>query len=335
MARMLTALKNLEARGGRTAESPSLPRALPESRPPQAVEEVPPRVRPVRSATAPPVAVPPIGGTPAPPVDQSAPLELTAHSQTPTILFPLPLGKGRGEGAVSNEATLGLNPLSPGQKTVTPQRSLPLASSPTATSLERNVVRTLGDPLRAQPLVEMAERMRRDAGQTGGRTLLLVGVGKESPAHEAALYASAVLGQHEPVLLIDADLARQSLTDGFDRAAQPGLAELLQKDRSPRESCQPTALAGVSFLPGGGQRHVDLSASGPRLEEVIRRLAAEFSWVLVSGGRTPDLSASALARICDATYFVVQLGAVEAFEAQAALRDFRAAGARVLGCIAT
>src|SRR5262249_43122029 len=206
---------------------------------------------------APPVAVPPIGGTPAPPVDQSAPLELTAHSQTPTILFPLPLGKGRGEGAVSNEATLGLNQLSQEQKTVTPQRSLPLASSPTATPLERNVVRTLGDPLRAQPLVEMAERMRRDAGQTGGRTVLLVGVGKESREHEAALYASAVLGQRERVLLIDADLARQSLTDGFDRAAQPGLAELLQKDRSPRESCQPTALAGVSFLPGGGQRHVD------------------------------------------------------------------------------
>jgi Mrp family chromosome partitioning ATPase len=91
----------------------------------------------------------------------------------------------------------------------------------------------------------------------------------------------------------------------------------------------------LSFLPAGLARHTDLSAAGPRLEETLERLTAEFSCLLIDGGRTGDLAATALARQADATYLVVQLGAVETSEAQAALRDFRAAGARVLGSIAT
>jgi len=57
--------------------------------------------------------------------------------------------------------------------------------------------------------------------------------------------------------------------------------------------------------------------------------------VLIDGGRTPDRGVSALAPLADATYFVVQLGAVETFAAQAALRELRSLGARVLGSIAT
>ena len=56
--------------------------------------------------------------------------------------------------------------------------------------------------------------------------------------------------------------------------------------------------------------------------------------LLIDGGRATDSSASTLARMADATYLVVQLGTVEASEAQSALAALRAAGARVLGCIA-
>jgi Mrp family chromosome partitioning ATPase len=185
-------------------------------------------------------------------------------------------------------------------------------------------------------LLDLAERIRRDVEQAGGKTVLLVGVGPESSSHETALYAAAALGQRMGnVLLIDADVSRQPLSVGLERAQQPGLADLLPSQESPRFSCRPTALNGLSLLPSGRTRHVDLSASGSRLEELLRQLSGDFSLVILDGGRTADLAASALARLCDATYFVVQLGAVEAAEAQNALRDFRAAGARVLGCIAT
>jgi Mrp family chromosome partitioning ATPase len=94
-----------------------------------------------------------------------------------------------------------------------------------------------------------------------------------------------------------------------------------------------TATANVLFLPAGRLPHVDLSVSS--VEELLPQMVEEFACVLIDAGRTCDPAAASLARVADATYFVVQLGAIETNEAQAALRDFRAAGARVLGAIAT
>ncbi len=68
---------------------------------------------------------------------------------------------------------------------------------------------------------------------------------------------------------------------------------------------------------------------------MLQTLESEYRLVLIDGGRTSELAAATLARLSDATYFVIRLGQTEASLAQAAVRDFRAAGARVLGCIAT
>jgi Mrp family chromosome partitioning ATPase len=183
----------------------------------------------------------------------------------------------------------------------------------------------------------MAERLRRDIVQYECKTLVFVGIGPASTTQETILYAATLLAEREQqsVLLIDADPARRSLTTGLEFETQRGLTELLSSDDQPRNYCQLTAVGRLSFLPAGLARHTDLSAAGPPLELTLEKLAAEFSCLLIAGGTTSDLAATALARQADATYLVVQLGAVEASEAQAALRDFRAAGARVLGCIAT
>src|SRR5262249_27111498 len=116
---------------------------------------------------------------------------------------------------------------------------------------------------------------------------------------------------------------------------EEGLTELLQNNATPRASCRPTAVSGLSFLPAGLSRHVDLTTTGNRLDAICKQLVTDFSFVLIDGGRSAGWAAAVLARLAEATYFVVQLGAVEMGSAQAALRDFRAAGARVLGCIAT
>jgi Mrp family chromosome partitioning ATPase len=68
---------------------------------------------------------------------------------------------------------------------------------------------------------------------------------------------------------------------------------------------------------------------------VVQTLEARYRLVLIDGGRTSDPAAATLARLSDATYFVVRLGETGVAAAQAAVSDFRAAGARVLGCIAT
>jgi Mrp family chromosome partitioning ATPase len=202
--------------------------------------------------------------------------------------------------------------------------------------MEHAVHRMLSDPHRAQPFEQLAERLLRDAEQTHSKTLLLVGVGEESSTHETLVHAAALLAEKKgSVLIIDADLARRPLSEGLEYGQERGVAELVQGDDAHRQRCLPTALAGLSVLPAGLVRHVDLSTAATRMEELLRKTASEFSLVLLDGGRTGDLPAATLARLTDATYFVVQLGAVEASQAQAALRDFRAAGARVLGAIAT
>jgi Mrp family chromosome partitioning ATPase len=204
-------------------------------------------------------------------------------------------------------------------------------------ALEREIRRTLRDRTRALPLEEMAERLQRDILQNECKKLVFVGIGPASTTLETLLYASMLLADAGPksVLLIDADPARQSLTTGLEYAKQSGLTELLANAERPARYCQLTATERLSFLPAGLARHTDLSTAGPRLEQLLEQLASDFSCLLIDGGRTTDLAATALARQTDAAYFVIQLGVVGTSEAQAALRDFRAAGARVLGCIAT
>ena len=91
----------------------------------------------------------------------------------------------------------------------------------------------------------------------------------------------------------------------------------------------------MTFLPAGTQRLADLTSAADRWSRGLGELANDFDLTLIDGGRTGDPAVAALARLADATYVVVQLGVVEASAAQAALRDLRASGARVLGCIAT
>jgi Mrp family chromosome partitioning ATPase len=204
-------------------------------------------------------------------------------------------------------------------------------------ALERQVRRTLSDPARSQPLVQLADRLQREAEQMTSKTLLLVGVGTHSSSHEVLVPIAALLAEKhgERVLLIDADLKRRSLTVGLEHGQASGLAEGLRSNKPLRDQFQATALAGVSLLPAGQGQPADWTADASRLEEILHEAAGQFSLVLVDGGRTPEPAARFLGRLADAVYFVVQLGAVDLSAAQRALADFRAAGARVLGCIAT
>lgn len=319
MARMLQALKNLEARSAKTAGKGWLA---------QLAEKKP--IAPAASAA----------------LLMPAPAEFVsreAHVEGPPPAMVRPQRRADLPPPIHEDFEVPVEPARPARAApakvaeiapASPKPQSPV-SSRKPSSLERQVLKTLGDPARSAPLVQLADRLRRDAEQAMSKTLLLVGVGKSSATHEAALYAAALLAEKhgERVLLIDADLVRRSLTEGLDAKQSPGLAELLRGSAAFRERCQATALAGVSLLPAGPLQ--DLSGAERRMEDILQQAAAEYSLVLIDGGRSSEPAATALARLADATYFVVQLGVVEASEAQAALRDFRAASAKVVGCIAT
>ncbi len=331
---MLQALKNLEARSPRPALGGVLSHLQEQPAAPQDAEPPVPEERPLAKAPLPVFVQAPTVTceSPARGRESLSPID-DPHREVAGDIDSRPPFAAASSPAADRRSQLVGNR---GSRPI--RHSAPrFASGRTPTPLERSVRRTLSDPSRSQPLEDLAAHLARDIEQTGSKTVLWVALGTSSGTHESLLQAAAILAARQTgqTLLIDADLARRPLSLGIECGEEPGLAELVTGDQPARARSRPTAFERLSVLPAGLKRHVDLSAAGARLEELLQELAAEHALVLICGGSSSELSSSALARLADATYFVVQLGAVEANEAQSALRDFRAAGARVLGCIAT
>jgi Mrp family chromosome partitioning ATPase len=271
-------------------------------------------VKPPAAAKAPPAEEQPATDPPAtepPPLLRELPPPLRPALPSPARPAP----SARVEARVESRRSAALEPRPP-------------------TGIERAVRRTLEEPHRREPINELAQRLLQDSQQTGSRTLLVVGIGEGSLTHDTLLHVAALIAEQADVALVDADPARRLLSEQLDAIQRPGLGDLLQGDRQPAELLLPTAFRGLSFLPVGTQPFADLRSAADMLTTQLARLAGGFRLVLVDGGRTGDSAVTTLARACDAAYFVVRLGSVETAQAQQALRDFRAAGARVLGSIA-
>jgi Mrp family chromosome partitioning ATPase len=195
--------------------------------------------------------------------------------------------------------------------------------------------RTLADSARAKPLRDLVDRLKRDMAQTAARTVAFVGATEGSITHETILLAATLLAQRPSgkVLIIDGDASRRSLSEALEYGRDAGFAEWLRGSGTSLTAVRLTATENLSFIPNGLSQASDPLPSG-RLGQVFEDLSDNFACVLVDCGRVGDAGASALACVADATYLVVQLGTVETSAAQAALAQLRAAGARVLGCIA-
>lgn len=203
--------------------------------------------------------------------------------------------------------------------------------------LERQVRWTLNDPVRSQPVVELVDRLNRDLEQISGKVVAFLTLGSEGSLPGPLLPVAVLLADQsgKQVLLVDGDTTRCRLSEGMKCGQQPGLTELLNSGAASKECCVPTATSGLSFLPAGQLRHYDVSSAGAGLEKSLQNLTNEHGCVLIEVGTADSPNAASLARQADATYLVVELGAVETIAARKALNDLRATGARVLGCIAT
>ena len=204
------------------------------------------------------------------------------------------------------------------------------------TLLERAIHRTLAEPETSEPFRQLAERLKADLNEVAGRSILIAGIGEDSQSHSVLLNTAAVLAEAgEPILVIDGDAARRLVTSELELTAGTGLAELAEGKEPESDPICLTTLDNLSVLPMGKSRLPDPATVANRMASLVQSLEEAFRLVLIDGGRASDRAAAGLAKFCDATYFVVHMGQTEVPEAQSALRDFRAAGARLLGCIAT
>src|SRR5438067_2164571 len=232
MARMLQALKNLEAR------SPAKPAPKPKAPPTPPVANLEPAVavvdRPVEPPKAPPVA------PAAHPIAESIDA-LAGHLASLEISIQDPPGR-------FELGPVAATPFSPPSPRIADSDAakppVTVAAPPrTMCEIERLVRRTLGDAARAKPLAALAARLRQDMQQTAAKTLAFVGVGS-SATHDALLYAATLLAEQSSgsVLLVDGDVGRRALSEALEFGRDRGLAELLQTELGAREVCQPTAV---------------------------------------------------------------------------------------------
>jgi Mrp family chromosome partitioning ATPase len=217
-------------------------------------------------------------------------------------------------------------------------KKLPASISATRapSELERRLKRVFSDPVRSRPVTELVDRLIRDMQQSKSKVLAFVGMGTSGDSHLPILQAAMVLAERRSrnVLLVDGDVERRSLSKGLEYGSCPGLGEVIAGKIDIKTGCQPTATKQLLFLPAGQvQSMADVSAA-KACEAAIGQLKSDWDCVLIEAGSADGSAAAALAQSSDATYLVIELGAVETNAAQAALARLRAGAARVLGCIA-
>ena len=211
------------------------------------------------------------------------------------------------------------------------------AASPvrTCTLFEHRIRETLLHPARSRPFADLVQRLRQDFRGSQQRSLLFTGIGLASRGDEMLAHVAALFAQEgERVLLVDADFERTGLTAGFGAGTVGGLHNALANPRTWQDHVVPTTFENLAFL-STGRGNLSSSTAGDALSSLIPKLEAQFPLVLIDGGQSSGSLLMPLARSCDATYFVIRLGTTDAKEAQAALKTFRGAGARVMGCVAT
>jgi hypothetical protein len=373
MSQLLKALRSLETRGApiappaepavqevgnksaaRTAQGASAaaeqparikPRPAPRVKPRRTQTPDPIPIRPLMETLAQTARVPPAkkpDETPAPPATAAA--QALHYTLAPAVV----VNQAALDAGAALARELGVQELATGhclyddypaahevRKTSAPPIAPAASPTRTITLFEHRIRETLLHPARSRPFADLVQRLRQDFRGNQKRSLLFTGIGLASRGDEMLAHVAALFAQEgERVLLIDADFERTGLTAGFGAGTVGGLQNVLIAPRTWQDHVVPTAFENLAFLPTG-RGNLNAATASDALSSLIPKVEAEFPLVLIDGGQSSGSLLAPLARSCDATYFVIRLGTTDAKEAQAALKQFRGAGARVMGCVAT
>lgn len=159
------------------------------------------------------------------------------------------------------------------------------------------------------------------------RTLLVTSaLPAEGKTFVAANLAQVIVRQHERrALLIDADLRWSRLHVNFGTTMKPGLSDYLMGDADELGVIQRGPFENLFLIPGGSHvaNPAELISSG-RMEQLLRRMAPLFDWVILdSPPAVPVSDASLLADLCDGVLLVVRSAQTPYDMAQRACQEFK------------
>jgi capsular exopolysaccharide synthesis family protein len=160
---------------------------------------------------------------------------------------------------------------------------------------------------------------------------------KEGKSSVALALARMLAACSKRVLLIDYDLRKSPRQREGDEPAEPGLIACLNGEAELKTALRRDPLSPAYILPAGGSAAAapDLLGS-EQMHALLAQLSTRFDLILLDG--PPVLEGSDtrhLARLADATVFVVRWRHTRCATTAAALRQLVIAGARIKGTLLT
>jgi Mrp family chromosome partitioning ATPase len=170
-----------------------------------------------------------------------------------------------------------------------------------------------------------------------GGTILFTGAGSSGHVADVAGYVAKqmTIECHSDVILVDADAGDRVLTQRFAAGTEKGLVEALQDAAPTGRFVVSTAVPRLAFLAFGESPVSRRTVSSQAIRNVVADWKTNYRYTVVAAGTALSTLTPWLARYCDATYLVVQLGQADKHQLAHFARQLTASGARLLGSVAT
>lgn len=226
------------------------------------------------------------------------------------------------------------------------EAAVPMQPAVAFTDFERRIASSLQRPGVQAEMERIVDRLR---GRMRGELPETMGcVAPRSTGRTADVLAQMALWlgpMEEDVLVVDANLADQSLTRGLRALDEPGLCEVLSHEKTAWEAIRPTAHPHLWLVPTGddvlGLSRIPHQTDLNQLRELLQFWKTYFHRVFVDLGTVHSTLVEPFARTLDATLLVVP-GTQVLPGSGAVLRDakdaadlMRGYGNPPVGCIVT
>ncbi len=218
-----------------------------------------------------------------------------------------------------------------------PNRFIAGKSPSVGTTYEMCLALEHDEPRLARQFHRLVETIVSQFPPERGGTILFAGAGSSSHVADVAGYVARQLTQRcsSGVILVDADETDRVLSQRFAAVTEKGLVETLQDDIPATKFVVATTIMRLAFLAFGEHLTARRTIAPVAVRDVVTEWRANYRYTVVAAGATLCPLAGLLARQCDATYLVVQLGAADRQQTVITAQKLTAAGARLLGSIAT
>ena len=223
------------------------------------------------------------------------------------------------------------------ESTATTVDNKPRKQRSAGTTYEISLAQGIGSARLARQYRRLAENIANEFPTTRGGTLFLSGVGPTTHVADVAGQVAVELSHlaDVDVLLVDADADRKVLTQRFAANSERGLSESLQESTLASSAVLHSAVPRLRFLPFGNVGLTRRTVAWQAVEGMLTDLRRNNRYVILASDGAHGPLAEAVSRYADGSYLLVQIGSSEISGISQAVSQLTAAGARVLGCIAT